>query len=515
MADIDKRLHYFNGQFLQDVDFNAEQAYHLERQRRHNRVMHTFGIAEGLTVTAPQGVNSITVSPGTALDGLGQQIVLTQGDTRTLQLNQQAFLGKTVLVVISYAEATSDQATVGGSGNTRWQERPNVQLVIDDANAPPPDTSLRLARLTLNSSGATTGAADLSVRVSAGVKLGTDVPIQTLRLSNPNLASGLWPVFTSGAANRADLTGNLNVSGTATVGGIATIVGAATLQGGALIMSNANVVGPATVTGVANLQSGAVITGAASISTNLTVGGTATVTGPVNGRMIAADGTKLDNHVAIVAGNPHGTTAAQVGAPVSVAGVLNPGADIGLVGSGGITVTPDNSSNKRITLSTSPQAIGALPLASYDLGNRYLASVAFTNADANGATRTATIGFQPKLVIVHSSGQAPFGVTAGGLSNGFADLRGSILQSSIGIYYVRYSAGSNPQFTTWGTPGLNGPSVANFYFYDYGVTPNAQNNLDIAITAVSSTGLTLTLSRTTFSQTFSSFSVTLQLLCLG
>jgi hypothetical protein len=247
-------------------------------------------------------------------------------------------------------------------------------------------------------------------------------------------------------------------------------LGAANLNNGALITGNTNVVGNATVTGAANLQSGAVITGAASISTNLTVGGTATITGPINGRLVAADGTKLDNHVAIVAGNPHGTTAAQV---------------------------------------------GALPAASYDLANRSIASVVFTNADANGATRTATIGFQPKLVIVHSSGQAPFGATAGGQSNGFADLRSSILQSSIGIYYVRYGAGSNPPFTTWGTPGLNGPSVANFYFYDYGVTPNLQNNLDIAITAVSSTGLTLTLSRTTFSTTFASFSVTLQLLCLG
>jgi len=100
MADIDKRLHYFNGQFLQDVDFNAEQAYHLDRERRHNRVMHTYGIAEGLTVTAPAGATSVSVSPGTALDGLGQLVVLTQGDSRTLQLNQQAFLSKTVLVVI-------------------------------------------------------------------------------------------------------------------------------------------------------------------------------------------------------------------------------------------------------------------------------------------------------------------------------------------------------------------------------------------------------------------------------
>ena len=48
MADADKRLRYFNGQFLQQEDFADEQTYHLDRQRRHNRDLHTPGIAEGL-----------------------------------------------------------------------------------------------------------------------------------------------------------------------------------------------------------------------------------------------------------------------------------------------------------------------------------------------------------------------------------------------------------------------------------------------------------------------------------
>jgi hypothetical protein len=44
----ENRVRYFNGQFLQEEDFQVEQAYHLDRQRRHNRTLHTPGIADGL-----------------------------------------------------------------------------------------------------------------------------------------------------------------------------------------------------------------------------------------------------------------------------------------------------------------------------------------------------------------------------------------------------------------------------------------------------------------------------------
>jgi len=397
---------------------------------------------------------------------------------------------------------------VGGSGNTRWQERPNVQLVIDDANAPPVDMYLRLARLTINNAGATTATADLTPRVSAGVKLGTDVPIQTLRLSNPNLASALWPVFTAGAANRADLTGNLNVSGTANVAGAtalagglsvtggATIAGAANLQGGAVVTGNAsvsgtanltgganvggvanlnggalvtgalNVIGNATVSGVANLQSGTVITGAASVSTNLTVGGNATITGPVNGRVIAADGTKLDSHVAIVAGNPHGTLAAQ--------------------------------------------------LTDYDYGKRSTVGATFTSSDADGATRTLNVGFQPRFLwfTAGSNVYASGGYYSGGPFSGFADFRGGNLQS--GMYFVTYRLGSAP-YSSLFAQTIQG-ALLNHYFYDFTLSPNQNLNLFVTITSVTSTGFVLTLNRSTssgYNPPPSGFFLSLTMVCVG
>src|SRR5947207_1586639 len=44
------RLRYFHGQPLSALDLRREQAYHLEKARLHNRLLHGWGIACGLDV---------------------------------------------------------------------------------------------------------------------------------------------------------------------------------------------------------------------------------------------------------------------------------------------------------------------------------------------------------------------------------------------------------------------------------------------------------------------------------
>lgn len=56
--------------------------------------------------------------------------------------------------------------------------------------------------------------------------------------------------------------------------------------------------------------------------------------------------------------NPHGVTAAQTGALVSVAGVSNPGGNINVIGDG-ITVTADDNANT-VTLNATAASVGAL-----------------------------------------------------------------------------------------------------------------------------------------------------------
>ena len=77
---VEKRVRFFDGQFLQEQDFVDEQKYHLDRERRHLSLLHVAGIADGLAVTA-QGANQVTVAPGTAIDSDGRQLALAQAAT--------------------------------------------------------------------------------------------------------------------------------------------------------------------------------------------------------------------------------------------------------------------------------------------------------------------------------------------------------------------------------------------------------------------------------------------------
>jgi hypothetical protein len=201
-------MRYFNGQFLQQEDFQAEQAYHLDRQRRHNRTLHTPGIAEGLTVTADVGAANVEVASGTAVDSNGHMIVLEDSHPVNIQPGHR---GKTVLVVISYREVPSDDATVGSTDKTRMHEQPDVEAFLED-EVPSADTHIRLARLEITTGG-TVGAHHTDVRVSAGVRLGDELELQRLTLSREGLAPSQWSTLSLGAPKRVDVDGNLQVNG--------------------------------------------------------------------------------------------------------------------------------------------------------------------------------------------------------------------------------------------------------------------------------------------------------------
>jgi hypothetical protein len=72
-----KRTNFFAGRILTAADFQAEQSYFRERMRLHNLNCHGSGIVSGLEVSTSEGpARSIIVSPGTALDPLGNEINL-------------------------------------------------------------------------------------------------------------------------------------------------------------------------------------------------------------------------------------------------------------------------------------------------------------------------------------------------------------------------------------------------------------------------------------------------------
>jgi hypothetical protein len=222
--------------------------------------------------------------------------------------------------------------------------------------------------------------------------------------------------------------------------------------------------------------------------------------------------------------NPHQTTAAQVGALLSVDGVSNAGGNIDLIQGGAIVITPNDATNQ-ITVSethsartdnphqTTAAQIGALLAAEYDLRQRAIANMLFTNGDATGATRTVNVGFQPRLVFV--TGTADYTMAgrnySGGVS-GFAELIGAISQSGSGFGITRMSN------TDWIPRWSLSNSVFFARTFNQEVAPIQAENLTVNITAVSATGLTATFTRGVVNAAnapLDSFNIRLNLLCFG
>jgi hypothetical protein len=180
---VEKRVRFFDGQYLQDQDFVDEQKYHLDRERRHLRLLHVAGIADGLAVAA-KGANQVTVAPGTAIDSDGRQLALAQA--ATVDLPAEDFNDKQgIELYLSYLESEQDQQTEAGSADfTRWLERPELTPIAPGeayAGATPP---VLLARLALDGAGRVT--VDEAARSYSGVRLpGQAADPPTLR-TTPN-----------------------------------------------------------------------------------------------------------------------------------------------------------------------------------------------------------------------------------------------------------------------------------------------------------------------------------------
>lgn len=206
---VDRRLRYFYQQFLQEQDFIDEQAYHVSRQRLHNRALHTEGVVEGLTVTALELATQVHVTAGAALDGEGRMIVLT--DEIDVPLND-AEKGKTVFLVISYPkdEVPDHLAAIG---HTRWHEKPTIQFVSED-EAPPESTHIRLKKLDINAQGKISQVyEDEGIVKKAGANPGNEVVLTKLTVKTIDVVPDQCPVIYSGERGRVDVEGDLHVTG--------------------------------------------------------------------------------------------------------------------------------------------------------------------------------------------------------------------------------------------------------------------------------------------------------------
>ena len=224
--DQPERVRYFEQQFLREEDFNEEQVYHRDMRRRHNRMLHTPGISDGLQLEADG--TGVTISPGSAvangtdINGGGAEIVLA--DTRRQELSSFAADADIFLTIQFAQEPARERNDAGVKGFTRWRENPVIEAFPSDPTGTPPSDPNEPWRVLLGKvkrAGKNVVAVDMSIRPVAGSaeteltltpRLTTVPPEDHVRLR--------WS-----ARGQAELLGNLNIVPSGPSAGDLTVAG--------------------------------------------------------------------------------------------------------------------------------------------------------------------------------------------------------------------------------------------------------------------------------------------------
>lgn len=147
-----RRPSFYEGQILGPRDLERTVEYSREQDARHERYLHTWGVAEGLDLRQQDG--EWFLSPGMAIDSTGAPIIVSEpilftvGQVFDDALPGEKDDGKWIPAFVFRAEAKDDPQTVaqrcGETGPSRIRE--NAQLVFrsilqgwdDQTNVPVP-----------------------------------------------------------------------------------------------------------------------------------------------------------------------------------------------------------------------------------------------------------------------------------------------------------------------------------------------------------------------------------------
>jgi hypothetical protein len=143
------RVNYFDGQMLTAADFRAEQDYHRTMHYLHNRLLHGWGIVQGLDVDdAGDSGGAVCVGPGVAIDRLGHELVLPKQVSIALPPGAAVADETRWYVVATWEEIPSDPVIVG---DTTAFSRTIERCAISITATPPDDEgpALLLAELTV------------------------------------------------------------------------------------------------------------------------------------------------------------------------------------------------------------------------------------------------------------------------------------------------------------------------------------------------------------------------------
>lgn len=129
-----KRNNYFARRLLGVEDFTAEQQYFLSQHRRHNRLLHGWGVVSGLGLSISG--DSVVVGPGFALDRRGNEILVPYPHVSKIA----AVACRTLYVALRYADKAVDPVPASspdGSAFSRVEESFEVSLEATDPRGRP------------------------------------------------------------------------------------------------------------------------------------------------------------------------------------------------------------------------------------------------------------------------------------------------------------------------------------------------------------------------------------------
>lgn len=113
MAGLFRRINFFKGLFMKTEDWQREQEYHMEKQRFHNKYLHTPGVVfnclEGLRVSVSEKGNTFTVAPGYAIDGEGRDLYVPEAKEILIPDLQSFNPPTTIYISLSYNENLEDR----------------------------------------------------------------------------------------------------------------------------------------------------------------------------------------------------------------------------------------------------------------------------------------------------------------------------------------------------------------------------------------------------------------------
>ena len=342
-----ERNAYFYGKLLTVRDFQAEQQYFMGKERTAHRLLHGTGIVCGLKVhgaTYKDDQLEIDLGEGYALDCCGHEIVVpTRQKTKVEKMApSETYSSRIYRLYLEYVEKTREPTPLPDTADTSVKEncaygriREGYKLTVSPAS------------LTSSEAGRSIGqAADQPEAIS----------------SCAELAQQYYQGNLYKCPECTDARVFLAVVEIDDQAGSATINEAETIQGRSIVYNNpllrdllcghlADSNNPHHTTAE---QVGALVSvkGVDNPGGNidLIAGGAIQITANTDDKTI----TIGESHSART-DNPHHTTAAQVGALVSVDGVDNPGGNIDLIAGGAIQITA-NTDDKTITISENHSA---------------------------------------------------------------------------------------------------------------------------------------------------------------